>query len=126
AGSVAKRPGVGRMLLRGLVRRCPWCGSGRVFSGWSTMVERCPRCHVQLDRGAEEGFFLGAMTINIVVTEGSLALVLFGYVLALAGGGHTSIVPAIVAGCVAAVIVPILFYPSSKTLWSAFDLALRP
>lgn len=31
-----------RMVLRGLVRRCPRCGGGGVFRRWFTMREHCP------------------------------------------------------------------------------------
>jgi uncharacterized protein (DUF983 family) len=32
-----------RALCRGLLKRCPHCGEGRLFSGWS-QLERCPIC----------------------------------------------------------------------------------
>ncbi|HEU4355948.1 MAG TPA: DUF983 domain-containing protein, partial [Actinomycetota bacterium] len=59
-------PGALTAFLRGLTRRCPRCGSGGLFTGWFTIRERCPRCRLRLQR--EEGGFLGAMTINYVVT----------------------------------------------------------
>jgi uncharacterized protein (DUF983 family) len=34
---------IGTALGRGLRRRCPHCGQGRVFSGWS-FLERCSVC----------------------------------------------------------------------------------
>lgn len=32
------------LIRRGLRRRCPQCGEGRVFAGWLKMHERCDRC----------------------------------------------------------------------------------
>ncbi|HEV3474680.1 MAG TPA: DUF983 domain-containing protein, partial [Actinomycetota bacterium] len=55
-------PGHGLALLRGLTRRCPWCGQGKLFVRWFRMRDRCPRCGLVLDAG--EGAFLGAMAIN--------------------------------------------------------------
>jgi len=34
---------IGTALGRGLRKRCPHCGEGRLFSGWSHL-ERCPVC----------------------------------------------------------------------------------
>ena len=32
------------LVKRGVRKRCPQCGEGRVFSGWLKMHERCERC----------------------------------------------------------------------------------
>lgn len=37
-------------LLRGLRRRCPACGRGRIFSSWYTAHSRCPSCKTDFDR----------------------------------------------------------------------------
>jgi len=34
---------IGTALRRGLRKRCPHCGEGRLFSGWS-FIERCSAC----------------------------------------------------------------------------------
>ena len=60
-------PSTGRMLARGAARRCARCGSGGLFRRWFTMAERCPRCDLQFER--EEGYWTGAMMINLAVTE---------------------------------------------------------
>jgi len=77
------------------------------------MVDRCPRCHHRFER--EEGFFLGAYVVNLVVAQG--LVILFAVVpciVLLARNPDTGIVPFLV------------FYPFSKTVWTAFDLMLRP
>lgn len=115
------------MLLRAALRRCPRCGSGRLFTRWFSMAERCPRCQFRFGRRVEEGSFLGAYVLNLAVTEGALALVLFGFILVRAarddGGG---LWPVLVLGGVVAVVLPLAFYPFSRTLWAAIDLAMRP
>jgi len=32
------------MLGRALLKRCPLCGAGKLFTGWFRMKERCPGC----------------------------------------------------------------------------------
>lgn len=39
-----------RALRRGLARRCPHCGEGRLFEGWSHHLERCPACGLVYER----------------------------------------------------------------------------
>src|SRR5262245_45684795 len=63
-----KGPGGAAVFFRGATRRCPRCGSGNLFKSWFRIRDRCPRCGLRLER--EEGGFLGAMTINYVVTAG--------------------------------------------------------
>jgi len=37
-------PNLRTLIRRGLCRRCPQCGEGRIFSGWVKMHERCGWC----------------------------------------------------------------------------------
>ena len=37
-------------LARGLRKRCPHCGEGRLFAGWSRHLERCDRCGLVFER----------------------------------------------------------------------------
>ena len=36
------------------------------------------------------------------------------------------LVPVFLAGVLGAVVAPLVFYPFSKTVWTAFDLMMRP
>lgn len=115
------------MLARALLRRCPRCGSGRLFTRWFRMVERCPRCRFRFDRRAEEGSFLGAYVLNLALTEGALAAVLFGFIVVRAtGDGSGPLWPVFALGGLVAAVLPVGFYPFSRTLWVAIDLAARP
>lgn len=110
------------MVLRGLARRCARCGQGRLFSGWYRMVDRCPRCGYRFER--EEGFFLGALVVNLAVTEGLLLVVsLVPFIALHAAGRAPDTATFLVVGLVAAVVGPLAFYPFSKTVWAAIDLA---
>lgn len=86
------------------------------------MVVRCPRCGYLFDR--EEGFFLGAYLINFIATEGLLGVVLIVLIALEASGGAN--IGAIIAAAVAeTVLVPLVFYPFSKTVWTAIDMAMH-
>jgi uncharacterized protein (DUF983 family) len=112
----------GLMLRRGMARHCPLCGSGGLFRRWFWIVDRCPRCGFRLER--IEGHWLGALGMNTVV---SFTAVLVGVVVAFLLTWPDGSTAAGVVGVVAvAVVVPLAFYPYSKTLWSAIDLAMRP
>tara|TARA_B100000315_G_scaffold260360_1_gene321129 strand:+ start:2276 stop:2650 length:375 start_codon:yes stop_codon:yes gene_type:complete len=41
---VKQMPKLSRVILRGLRRRCPQCGVGRIFSGYLTIEDACPHC----------------------------------------------------------------------------------
>src|SRR5436305_8974336 len=119
AGAAGPRTGRGRMLRRGLAKRCPLCGSGGLFTGWFRMKERCPRCGYLFER--EEGFFLGAYVINLAIAQGAvIVLAVVPAIVLLARNPDTSIVPIVVGGILGAILVPIAFYPFSKTIWTAF------
>lgn len=112
----------GRLLRRGIARRCPVCGGGRLFRRWFTIVERCPRCGFPLER--IEGHWIGALGMNTIVTSGAvLVAVVVGVALTHPDGPVGVAVGLVVT---TAVVVPLAFYPVSKTLWSAIDLAMRP
>lgn len=112
----------GRLLWRGLARRCPLCGAGRLFRRWFTIVERCPRCGFRFER--IEGHWLGALGMNTIVSFAAVVVaVIAAFALTYSDESPTIAIVAIVA---TAVIVPLAFYPVSKTLWSAIDLAMRP
>lgn len=113
---------VPRLLLRGLARRCPLCGGGHLFRRWFTIVDRCPRCGFRFER--IEGHWLGALGLNSIVSFTAVLLaVVVGFVVTYQDESAGVALALIVA---TAVVVPLAFYPVSKTLWSAVDLAMRP
>lgn len=111
-----------RLLVRGFLRRCPQCGSRGCFHTWFRMKERCPRCQFPLQR--EEGYWIGGIGMNTVVTLG-LLLVTFAATFALTWDDRKGVLVFAPAFTVA-LIVPLLFFGSSQTLWSAIHLALTP
>jgi hypothetical protein len=123
---MARQPaGLMKMLFRGARRHCARCGSGKIFASWFKMKERCPRCDLQFEGPAEEGFFLGAFTVNFVVTSGLLLLAMFGYIIASAVGDAPDLVTWVVVAAVGCVLFPILFYPFARSIWVAFEIAMH-
>jgi len=115
-------PSPRRMVGRGLVRHCAVCGSGHLFRRWFRMVERCPRCDLRFER--IEGHWTGDLGINTIVSFGSLLLALVvGF---LVTWPDVPGVALFVVAVTIAVVVPLAFYPFSKTLWLALDLLMRP
>ena len=112
------------MLGRGLLRRCPWCGGpGAFFTGWFAKQDRCRTCGIGWRRGYE-GFELGALAISAVVCLGVLVVGLGIGVIAT-----TPDIPVLemmlVLGA-GAIVLPVVVYPVSYTVWQAVDLAMRP
>jgi uncharacterized protein (DUF983 family) len=111
-----------RMLVRGLLRRCPLCGEGGLFRRWLFMRERCPRCDLEFER--IEGHWLGAIAINTVLSlMALLAVIVVGVVLTYP---DPPVGPLMLASLITAAASPLVFHPVSRTLWTAIDLALRP
>ena len=108
------------LLGRALQRRCPYCGAAGIFRTWFELHETCPDCGIGFDR--EEGYFLGAMAINLVVAEG----VTVGVVTAVMVFATLELLPLEVVAISLAVLLPILFYPYSRMSWMALDLQLDP
>jgi uncharacterized protein (DUF983 family) len=110
-------PSAGRAFLRGLTRRCPRCGSGRLFRRWLRIRERCPRCGLRLER--EEGGFLGAMTVNYTVTTFAWIVLLVVWLIVDLPG--LRVVPLAVTSVALVAVFPLLFFPFSKTIWATVD-----
>jgi uncharacterized protein (DUF983 family) len=112
------------MLLRGALRRCPWCGEpGAFFRGWFAKGPSCTGCGLRWRRG-DVGFELGAASIAAVLTLG-LLMVALGVSLAVTWP-DVAVVPLALVLVPAAVIVPVGAYPVSYTLWQALDVVMRP
>lgn len=109
-------------MLRGLTRRCPLCASPEIFTSWFRQRDRCPRCNYPTTRVDDQ--WIGALGMNTIVSF----VLLFGVI--AVGFGVTYPDPPVgtlltVTVGIAAVF-PVVFFPISKSLWSAIDMAMRP
>ena len=108
---------------RGVRLRCAWCGSRRTFiRRWLGKYPRCRTCGLRWRR--EDGFEIGAVALNTVVTFFCLAVAMgVGFVVSYP---DIAVWP-IVGVCIAiAVVLPILIYPWTFTVWFAVDVVAHP
>ncbi|MPZ86465.1 MAG: hypothetical protein GEU81_00055 [Nitriliruptorales bacterium] len=61
---------------RALRRRCPRCGSRDIWLRWGQLRTRCLGCGYPFEH--EEGYWVGAMIVNLGMAEGLFAMVLLG------------------------------------------------
>ena len=86
------------------------------------MVENCPACGYHFER--DHGYWIGAMIV-------STAFTLVGFLIVFVGGILISWpdVPwtgLLIATLSVTAIVPVLTYPTARTVWVALDLMVRP
>ena len=110
------------MLARGLLGRCPACSGRGIFRRWFAMETRCPTCTLLFER--VEGHWIGSLGLNTTVVFGLMLVVLLAGT--LIGYPDPPIAALLVAEVSIALIGPLLFFPSSRTLWTAMDLLMRP
>ena len=103
-------------------RRCQRCGGDPLFETWGQTKDFCEACGFKHELQA--GYWVGALIINTAVT-----LFLMGAVLV---GGMVFFWPEvpwkgvfITTVCVAG-MTPVAFYPWSKSLWAAIEMAFHP
>jgi len=86
------------------------------------MRERCPSCGIQFER--EEGYFLGAMALNLLISE----FLAFGgtVVVLLLTWPNPPWLGLEVCVPIAAGLGPLLLFPFSRGLWLALDWTLHP
>ena len=111
-----------RMIGRALLLRCPHCGTPGIMRHWLAAREACPRCGVRPDRG-EKDHWLGAYAVNLVASEVIWALSMIAILLATWPDVPWTFLE--YGGALMMVAAPFIFYPFSRLLWLAVDLAFR-
>ena len=110
-------------MRRALTRRCPYCGSCGVYDGYFALRETCPRCTVQFER--EEGYFLGAYGLNLIVAE-FLGLGLAIFLIFKTDLRHLQLIWQELIAVALAIAFPVTLFPFSRTVWIAMDLVFHP
>lgn len=104
-------------LGRALTRRCLRCGASGIFSGYFKLGDHCPRCGLPIER--EDGYWVGALIVNIAVAMGAYAVFLVGgLVLFWPEPPYTVL---LVGGIAIMALLPVVVYPFSKMLWWWLD-----
>lgn len=109
-----------RILLRGLRLKCPECGLGRLYRSLFRMFSQCRYCDLIYER--EQGYFIGAIYLNVIATESLLLGTLLIYGL-ITGEVNQTILTLLI---VLALTLPLVFFHHSRSLWLAIDHILTP
>ena len=108
-------PSKSEAVRRCLWLRCPACGQSSILKVPFRIRERCSSCGVIFKR--EEGFFVGAILVNVVATE--LAIISAYLLSLLLFGSHYETILVILF--VIALLFPVAFYHHSWSIWLSFD-----
>ncbi len=112
--------GAKRILRRGLMLRCPDCGSGPLYRSLFRMNIYCEYCGLIYER--EQGYFVGAIYLNVIATESLLLGALLIYALITGNISQTILTVLIVL----ALVLPLVFFHHSRSLWLCIDHILNP
>jgi hypothetical protein len=87
------------------------------------MCPNCPACGLHFEREVR-GYWLGAYTVNLMVSEGVFAATFLGSLFASWPNPPWDL---LLYGSIALMIgFPAVFFPFSKTIYLAIDLTFRP
>jgi Na+(H+)/acetate symporter ActP len=86
------------------------------------MREHCRSCGLRFER--EPGYWVGAVIINTTVIFATFLIVFGGMILLTWPDVPWTVV--LVTTVVANVVIPVFFYPMSKTVWLALELSWHP
>lgn len=103
------------MLGRALRLRCPRCGDSPLYASLFRMHEICGACGLRYER--EMGYFVGAIYVNYAATVAVAA----GTVLLLDWFFDLTLVQELAVGVALAVLVPLVFFRYSRSLWLGLD-----
>lgn len=104
------------LLGRGLKLHCPYCGAGGIVKPPFGIETCCPRCGYRF--APEDGYFLGGYALNLIGAE----VLGLGVVIVILLRGNYSLYQQEAIAIAAAIVLPIVFFPWSRTLWMTIDL----
>jgi uncharacterized protein (DUF983 family) len=100
---------------RAIKLKCPACGLASIVERPFHVLHHCHECHVIFKR--EDGFFVGAILANVVITELIVLVVCFFFLLVL-DVAYERVLWLLFA---LAVIFPVAFFHHSWSFWLALD-----
>lgn len=87
------------------------------------MKQHCPTCGIPFER-EEQGYQVGSYMFNIIVAELAFAAIFVAVLLSTWPEPPWDLLT--YGGAALMILMPVLFFPWSKTLFLAFDLIFRP
>ena len=107
------------VLSRSLRLKCPACGQSSIFKGPFRLLHHCPCCRSLFKR--EEGFFVGAILANVMVTEFVILVVCMVWLVVIKTNYETVLVGLFIL----ALLFPPAFYHHSWSFWLGFDYLIE-
>ena len=107
-------------MMRGARLRCPACGLGKLYRSFFQMRDACEYCGLIFVR--EQGYFVGAIYLNVVATEFLIfsAYVALTFLLRIPDLVTYSILFSL------AFVLPLFFNRHARSLWLSLDYVLDP
>jgi uncharacterized protein (DUF983 family) len=110
-----ERPAIFALLSRCVRLRCPVCGRASIVARPFHVNHHCPSCDALFQR--EDGFFVGAIMVNVVTTEVFIIAVYLAFLMLI--GSHYQLMITLLL--VLALVFPLAFYHHSWSIWLSFD-----
>jgi uncharacterized protein (DUF983 family) len=117
------RPPLNEIVGRALHWRCPNCGRGELFRGIFRMKTACPVCG--LSYFPEQGYYVGAMIINYVVTT-VVVVAIFLFSLLFPDFTSLSTNSKITLWIVFALCLSLLLVRHAYSFWLGIDFWIKP
>jgi uncharacterized protein (DUF983 family) len=117
---MAKKHSIGQLLRRALLLKCPDCGYGSLYRRLYHLNHHCEYCGLIFER--EQGYFVGAIYINVLATNALIIATLVGYMLITGTVSETILWVLFGIG----IGFPLLFFRHSRSFWINFDHFFDP
>jgi uncharacterized protein (DUF983 family) len=109
-----------RLLISGLKLRCPACGLGSLFQSFFKMHDECYYCRLVFTR--EQGYFVGAIYLNVVATEVLIFITYLTCLLVLRAPDQITYGVSFTM----ALVLPVVLNRHARSLWLSLDYLLDP
>jgi len=106
---------IATVLFRSLLLQCPACGQSSIVKEPFRIRHHCPSCRSLFKR--EEGFFVGAILGNVLMTEFVILATCFIWLM-LIGSSYEKVLAGLF---VVGLLFPVAFYHHSWSFWLGFD-----
>lgn len=106
--------------MHGLSLRCPVCGLGPLYRSFFQMHDECDYCGLVFVR--EQGYFVGAIYLNVVATESLIFSAYFALTFLLRISDQLTYTVLFSL----ALVLPLIFNRHARSLWLSLDYVLDP